>query len=239
MEVLITKDIDELSNRVADWITAYIEKTLRKQERFTLVLSGGNTPKRLYQLLATPEYSNRVDWTKIHFFWGDERYVPFSDDRNNAKMAFDTLLNHVPVNKENIHLIRTDIKPEDAAAEYEKVLQNYFPDKSHSFDLVLLGMGNNAHTLSLFPGYSVVMEKEKWVSTFFLREEQINRVTLTAPVINAAACILFLVSGADKAAALHQVLSQEYDPGLYPSQVIQPFSGELFWWIDEAAAVDL
>ena len=239
MEVLITKDIDELSNRVADWITAYIEKTLRKQERFTLVLSGGNTPKRLYQLLATPEYSNRVDWTKIHFFWGDERYVPFSDDRNNAKMAFDTLLNHVPVNKENIHLIRTDIKPEDAAAEYEKVLQNYFPDKSHSFDLVLLGMGNNAHTLSLFPGYSVVMEKEKWVSTFFLREEQINRVTLTAPVINAAACILFLVSGADKAAALHQVLSQEYDPGLYPSQVIQPFTGELFWWIDEGAAVDL
>ena len=239
MEVLITKDIDELSNRVADWITAYIEKTLRKQERFTLVLSGGNTPKRLYQLLATPEYSNRVDWTKIHFFWGDERYVPFSDDRNNAKMAFDTLLNHVPVNKENIHLIRTDIKPEDAAAEYEKVLQNYFPDKSHSFDLVLLGMGNNAHTLSLFPGYSVVMEKEKWVSTFFLREEQINRVTLTAPVINAAACILFLVSGADKAAALHQVLSQEYDPGLYPSQVIQPFTGELFWWVDEAAAVDL
>ena len=239
MEVLITKDIDELSNRVADWITAYIEKTLRKQERFTLVLSGGNTPKRLYQLLATPEYSNRVDWTKIHFFWGDERYVPFSDDRNNAKMAFDTLLNHVPVNKENIHLIRTDIKPEDAAAEYEKVLQNYFPDKSHSFDLVLLGMGNNAHTLSLFPGYSVVMEKEKWVSTFFLREEQINRVTLTAPVINAAACIIFLVSGADKAAALHQVLSQEYDPGLYPSQVIQPYTGELFWWIDEAAAVDL
>ena len=236
---MITKDIDELSNRVADWITAYIEKTLRKQERFTLVLSGGNTPKRLYQLLATPEYSNRVDWTKIHFFWGDERYVPFSDDRNNAKMAFDTLLNHVPVNKENIHLIRTDIKPEDAAAEYEKVLQNYFPDKSPSFDLVLLGMGNNAHTLSLFPGYSVVMEKEKWVSTFFLREEQINRVTLTAPVINAAACIIFLVSGADKAAALHQVLSQEYDPGLYPSQVIQPFTGELFWWIDEAAAVDL
>ena len=239
MEVLITKDIDELSNRVADWITAYIEKTLRKQERFTLVLSGGNTPKRLYQLLATPEYSNRVDWTKIHFFWGDERYVPFSDDRNNAKMAFDTLLNHVPVNKENIHLIRTDIGPEDAASEYEKVLQNYFPDKSHSFDLVLLGMGNNAHTLSLFPGYSVVMEKEKWVSTFFLREEQINRVTLTAPVINAAACIIFLVSGADKAAALHQVLSQEYDPGLYPSQVIQPFTGELFWWVDEAAAVDL
>ena len=154
-------------------------------------------------------------------------------------MAFDTLLNHVPVNKENIHMIRTDIGPEDAASEYEKVLQNYFPDKSHSFDLVLLGMGNNAHTLSLFPGYSVVMEKEKWVSTFFLREEQINRVTLTAPVINAAACILFLVSGADKAAALHQVLSQEYDPGLYPSQVIQPFTGELFWWIDEGAAVDL
>jgi 6-phosphogluconolactonase len=239
MEVLVAKDIDELSFNVADWITKYMEQTLRKQDRFTLVLSGGNTPKKLYQLLASAAFVKKIDWKKIHFFWGDERYVPFTDERNNARMAFDALLSHVPVNKKNIHMIRTDIEPEDAASEYEKLLHNYFPDRDHSFDLVLLGMGNNAHTLSLFPGYSVVMEKEKWVVSFDLREEHIYRVTMTAPVINAAARIIFLISGTDKATALQQVLSQEYDPELYPAQAIQPTTGELFWWVDEAAAVNL
>ena len=239
MEILIAKDLDELSFNAADWITKYMEETLKKQDRFTLALSGGNTPKKLYQLLASPAFINRIDWEKIHFFWGDERHVPFSDERNNAKMAFVALLSHIPVNKENIHIIRTDMEPEDAAAEYEKLLHNYFPDRDHSFDLVLLGMGNNAHTLSLFPGYSAVTEKEKWVVSFLLQEDQMYRVTLTAPVINTAARIIFLVSGADKAAALHQVLSLGYEPERYPAQVIQPYTGELFWWVDEAAAVNL
>jgi 6-phosphogluconolactonase len=239
MKVLIAKNLDELSFNAADWITKYIGKTLKKQDRFTFALSGGNTPKKLYQLLASPAFNKKIEWEKIHFFWGDERYVPFSDERNNAKMVFDALLFHVPVNRENIHIIRTDIEPEDAAAEYEKLLHDYFAGRDHSFDLVLLGMGNNAHTLSLFPGYSVVTEKEKWVVSFRLREEQITRVTLTAPVVNAAAHIIFLVSGADKAHALQQVFSAEYNPELYPAQVIQPYTGELYWWVDEAAAVDL
>jgi 6-phosphogluconolactonase len=239
MEVLIAKDLDELSLKVADWICKYIEKTLKKQERFTIVLSGGNTPEKLYQLLASPAYIDKIEWEKIHFFWGDERYVPFDDIRNNARMAFDVLLNHVPVKKENIHIISTDIKPEDAAIEYEKLLHLYFPDRNHSFDLVLLGMGDNAHTLSLFPGYSVVLEKEKWVVSFWLQEQQMHRITLTAPVINAATRIIFLVSGSGKAVALQQVLSREYHPEFYPSQVIQPYFGELFWWVDEAAAVNL
>lgn len=239
MELVITKDINELSYSVADWMTRYIETILRKKERFTLVLSGGNTPKKLYQLLSSPPFSNRVNWEKIHFFWGDERYVPFSDERNNASMAFDAMLDHVPVKKENIHRIRTDIKPEDAAAEYEKLLHDYFHDRNHSFDLVLLGMGDNAHTLSLFPGYRFVMEEKKWVVSFLLEEQQMQRITLTAPIINAADRIVFLVSGADKAAALHHVLSSEHDPELYPAQIIQPFTGQLSWWVDEAAAVNL
>jgi 6-phosphogluconolactonase len=239
MEIQIAKDLDELSFKVAGWICKYIEKALKKQDRFTIVLSGGNTPKKLYQLLASPAFINRIDWKKIHIFWGDERCVPFTDERNNAGMAFDSLLNHVPVKKENIHIIRTDINPEDAAAEYEKCLHDYFPDRNHTFDLVLLGMGDNAHTLSLFPGYIVVLEKEKWVVSFFLLEQKIQRITLTAPVINAAACIVFLISGADKAASLQQVLSHEYDPNLYPSQIIHPHSGKLYWWVDEAAAVNL
>ena len=154
-------------------------------------------------------------------------------------MTFDTLLDHVPVVEQNIHIMRTDIKPGDAAVEYEKKLHSYFPDKSKTFDLVMLGLGDNAHTLSLFPGYGIVNEKEKWVASFYLTEQEMYRITLTAPVVNAADLVVFLVSGADKAAALQHVLEGEHEPDLYPSQIIQPYSGQLYWWVDEAAARDL
>lgn len=239
MKLIIKKDSEELSKDFAIWLTDYIGEKLKQQPRFTLVLSGGSTPKKLYQLLASDEFKYKIDWSKLHFFWGDERYVPLTDKRNNAKMAFDNLLNHVPVIKENIHIIRTDIEPAASVIEYETILHQYFPDKNKTFDLVLLGMGDNAHTLSLFPGYDVVNEKEKWVSTFNLEAQMMVRITLTAPVVNAAACVVFLVSGGDKAAAVQYVLAGEHDPDLYPSQIIQPFTGELNWWIDEAAAVDL
>ena len=239
MNLIIKKDSNELSKDFAEWLINYINEKLNHQTRFTIVLSGGSTPKKLYRLLASDKFKNKVDWSKLHFFWGDERYVPFTDDRNNAKMAFDNLLNHVPVVKENIHIIRTDIEPETSAIEYEKILHRYFPDKNKTFDLVLLGIGDNAHTLSLFPGYEVVNEQEKWVSSFYLAEQKMFRITLTAPIVNAAGCVVFLVSGGDKAAALQHVLAGEHEPELYPSQVIQPYNGELYWWIDEAAAADL
>ena len=239
MELIITKDIDELSGQVATWVIAYIETTLKKQTRFTLVLSGGSTPKRLYQLLASDKYKNKIAWNKLHFFWGDERFVPFTDDRNNAKMAFENLLNHVPVLKNQIHLMRTDIEPETAAAEYEKLLHKYFPDGNHTFDLVLLGLGDNAHTLSLFPGYNIVNEKKNWVKSFYLKEQKMYRISLTAPVVNAAERVAFLVTGSDKAAALYHVLSDKHDPEFYPAQIIQPYDDKLYWWADEAAAADL
>jgi 6-phosphogluconolactonase len=239
MEVIITKNIDELSRQVAVWVCEYIEKKLKNQSRFTIVLSGGSTPKKLYQLLASEKFRKKIDWSKIHFFWGDERYVPFTDERNNAKMAFENLLNHVNVVRENIHVIRTDIEPEAAAVEYEKLLHDYFPGSNHTFDLVLLGLGDNAHTLSLFPGFDVMLEKEKWVTSFYLEEQKMYRITLTAPAVNAAGRIAFLVCGTDKSAALNYILSGEYNPALYPAQVIRPFNGELFWWVDEAAAAKL
>jgi 6-phosphogluconolactonase len=239
MNLIIKKDSDELSRDFAVWITGYIEKKLQQQSRFTIVLAGGSTPKKLYRLLAADKFKKKIDWSKLHFFWGDERYVPFADEKNNAKMAFDNLLSHVPVIKENIHIIRTDIEPERSAIEYEKLLHQYFPDKEKTFDLVLLGMGDNAHTLSLFPGYDVVNEKKKWVQSFYLEEQKMVRITLTAPVINGAECVIFLVSGSDKAAAVQHVLAGEHDPNLYPSQTIQPYTGELYWWIDEPAAADL
>lgn len=239
MNLIIKKNSDELSKDFAVWIADYIGKKLQQQPRFTIVLAGGNTPKKLYQLLSAEEFKNKIDWSKLHFFWGDERYVPFTDKKNNAKMAFDNLLNHVPAVKENIHIIRTDIEPKWSAIEYEKLLHEYFPDNDKTFDLVLLGMGDNAHTLSLFPGYEVVQEKERWVQSFYLEEQKMVRITLTAPVVNAAGCIVFLVSGSDKAAAVQHVLAGEHEPDLYPSQVIQPYKGELYWWIDESAAADL
>src|SRR4030095_9734130 len=167
MSVTITKNIDELSQHVAEWMVDYIHKTLLLQDRFTIALSGGSTPKKLNLLLASDPFKNKIDWQKLHVFWGDERYVPFTDDRNNAKMAFDTLLDHVPVPGSQIHIMRTDIDPEQSAKEYEAILREYFPeaasltlqvvsdDSTHhspltthhsslithySFDLVLLGL---------------------------------------------------------------------------------------------------
>ncbi len=239
MNLIIKKNGDELSQQLALWLTDHIEKKLQRQDRFTILLAGGNTPKKLYSLLAQEPLKSKIDWSRLHFFWGDERYVPFNDENNNAKMVFDNLLNHVPVVKKNVHIIRTDIDSEAAASAYEALLHKYFPDKNSTFDIVLLGIGDNAHTLSLFPGYDLVNEKEKWVSSFYLKEQKMIRITLTAPVVNAAACVIILAEGSNKAAAVYQVLEEEHNPEIYPAQIIQPYNDELYWWIDEGAAADL
>lgn len=240
MHKYLSKNSDELSEKVAEWLVEYVNEILKKQDRFTIALSGGSTPKKLYTLLASDRYKNKIDWSKLHFFWGDERFVPFEDERNNAKMAYDDLLAHVPVNKENIHVMKTDgLKPEESAADYEKLLHQYFDDKLNSFDLVLLGLGNDAHTLSLFPGYNHVRENNKWALSFFLKQQDMYRITLTAPVVNMASRVAFLISGGDKAASLYHVMAGEHDPDLYPAQIIQPFNSELYWFLDEAAAADL
>lgn len=239
MEPVVTKDATALAKSFAEWMIDFIQQTLQRQDRFTIALSGGNTPKKLYQLLATPEYSSRIEWSKLHFFWGDERNVPFEDERNNAKMAFDTLLNHVPVRKEQIHIMRTDIDPEASAEEYEKLLHQYFDNAPFSFDLVLLGLGDNAHTLSLFPGYDNIHEHRRWAMAFFLKEQDMYRITLTAPVVNAAARVAFLVAGADKANALSQVMYGDHDPDLYPAQLIQPYAEKPYWFVDQTATMEL
>lgn len=240
MQAVISKNSDELSEKFAEWLVDYIAEVLKNQDRFTIALSGGSTPKKLYKLLASDKYKSEIDWSKLHFFWGDERFVPFDDERNNAKMAYEELLDHVPVNKKHIHVMETvGPEPEESAIEYEKLLHDYFDNKASTFDLVILGLGNDAHTLSLFPGYEVVAETKKWVSALYLKEQQMYRITLTAAVVNKAARVAFLVSGGDKAAALYHVLASEHEPYLYPSQAIQPFNGELYWFYDEAASADL
>jgi len=244
MQLHILKDSTEFSATVADWMVEHINKTLQKQDRFTLVLSGGGTPKKLNELLASDAYKNKIDWSKIHCFWGDDRFVPFNDERNNAKMAFDTLLNHVPVVKEHIHVMQTEnITPEDSAKAYEAILKEYFPAVdgiSTTFDLVILGMGDDGHTLSLFPGKTeVIHEKKKLCTSLWLESQDMYRVTLTHPIVNQSALVAFLVTGSNKINALHEVLQGPYNPDLYPSQIIKPANGELHWFLDETAAVGI
>jgi 6-phosphogluconolactonase len=247
MELHIYKDAEELSNAAAGWIATTISTTLKTSDRFTIALSGGSTPERLHRLLAAAPYKDQVDWSRMHIFWGDERAVPFEDSRNNAKMAYDTLLNFVPVPDSQIHVMRTDITPEQSALEYEKILHQYFdavPGTKagllpNSFDLVLLGMGDDGHTLSLFPGTPVVHEEKAWATSFFLKAQDMYRITLTKTIVNRAARIAFLTTGPKKRHALKEVLKGDYNPDLYPSQEIRPLNGELHWFVDEAAAAGL
>jgi len=236
MELIIKKDLEQLSEKLAAWIVHYIQAKLSFQPYFSFVLSGGSTPVRLYQLLSSSPLKEKIEWERIHFFWGDERHVPLNDPKSNTGMAFKFLLDHIPFVKEQVHIINTKLDPMECAADYEKILRNFFPQGDKTFDLLLLGLGDNAHTLSLFPGYDVVMEKKHWVRSYYLAEQSMYRITMTAPVANRSAAIIFLVSGKDKAAAVKKVIEAEYNPGKYPAQVIRPVKGDLYWWLDEAAA---
>jgi 6-phosphogluconolactonase len=235
-QIHIAKDAAQVSEDLAAWISNYIEEVLTTKDRFTFVLSGGSTPKQLYTLLAASPYRESIRWEKVHFFWGDERAVPFEDSRNNAKMAYEELLDKVGAKAENIHVMRTDIPSGESALAYEKILKSYFDGEETTFDLVLLGMGDDGHTLSLFPGTPVIHEEQLWATSFFLPAQDMDRITLTAPVVNQAACVVFLAVGAGKAGTLKHVLEGAFEPDTYPSQVIKPVKGALHWFIDEAAA---
>jgi len=235
MELHLFNNADDLSAGAAQWIAGCIADTLKKQDRYTIVLSGGSTPKKLHTLLAAAPYKEQIDWSKLHVFWGDERAVPFDDVRNNARMAFDTLLDLVPIPRNQVHIMRTDLEPEAAAAEYERILRRYFENDGASFDLVLLGMGDDGHTLSLFPGTHAVHEENKWVMAYYLKAQAMFRITMTAPIVNRSRKIAFLVAGAGKANALKHVMEGDYRPDTYPSQVIDPIDGEVHWFLDKAA----
>lgn len=236
----IEKDSEALTHYLAEWLVGYIKDTIHLQNMCTIALSGGNTPKQLYTLLTTDTYRKKIEWQKLYFFFGDERYVPFTDERNNAKMAFDTLLNHVPVKKDKVYIMRTDIDAEQSAHEYQTILHTHFDNHPYTFDLVLLGLGDNAHTLSLFPGYSsIIFEKKHWVRSFYLEEQKTTRITLTAPIVNQARTVAFIVTGKEKSEALAQVTEGEKDFINYPAQIIQPENGQVFWFMDQAAAKGL
>ncbi|KYP16426.1 6-phosphogluconolactonase [Flavihumibacter sp. CACIAM 22H1] len=237
MDIQVFPDAETVAQKAAAFIVKKAQEVLKKQSRFTICLSGGSTPKRLHQLLAEAPLQQQVDWSKVHVFWGDERYVPLEDDRNNARMAYDTLLNKVPIPEEQIHIMRTDYdSPAEAASEYAKLLHQYFDHQPHSFDLLILGMGDDAHTLSLFPHTEVIQENRRWCISFFLEAQDMFRVTITRPVANQSACILFLTTGAGKAKALQNVWEGPQDFSEYPAQSVKSTTGDTIWMVDEAAA---
>lgn len=204
--------------------------------RFNVALSGGRTPNLLYDLLSNPENAARVDWKNIFFFWGDERYVAHDNMENNSFQAKQHLLDLVPVPPENIFRIPVSGDHEADAAAYEQTILSFFNNETPAFDLLFLGMGDEGHTASIFPGSPLLQEQTALVKDVYVDVKQMQRISFTPPLINAAHNILFMVTGAEKAAAFKEVIQGEYNPALYPAQIIQPVGGQLLWMVDEAIA---
>ena len=238
IEIFETPEV--LAHAAAQRLTALIEQTLASQARFALGLSGGSTPRRLFELLADEPFVTRIPWEQIHVFWGDERCVPPDHADSNFRMTRETLLDRVPLPATNVYRIPAEREPAQAATDYEDTLRAFFGTEGlPRFDLLLQGMGDDGHTASLFPGTAALDEESRWVVANYVEKLQTWRVTLTAPVINAAANVWFLVAGASKTGALHAVLEGPRQPNVLPSQLIQPVDGALTWLLDAAAAAEL
>jgi 6-phosphogluconolactonase len=237
--IRIFNDLEGISRAAAGIFLDAAEEAIDLHGQFSVALAGGNTPRRLYGILASSPYHHQIRWQAVHVFWGDERCVPADDPRSNFRMARETLLDFVPIPVQNIHPIQGDQPPKEAAINYESELRDYFFGQNSSFDLVLLGLGENAHTASLFPHTSVLTETKRWVSEVYIEELQMSRVTLTAPLINTADQVVFLVSGADKAVALQKVLEGAYQPQEYPAQLIHPNGAHPLCLVDNAASYKL
>jgi 6-phosphogluconolactonase len=244
-KITVYPDNESLVKRATDFIADQATQAIAERGRFTLALSGGNTPKPVYARLATPEYRDRIDWSKVLIFFGDERCVPPDDPQSNYLMVKTALLDHVPLPPENIFRIRGEDPPEKAAADYTDALQKTFGGDQmdgappEGFDLNLLGMGDNGHTASLFPGLAAVTETFRWVMALYVEVVGTWRITMTPVVINASRKVAFLVSGGGKADVLQRVLEGPYQPVVLPSQIIKPASGELHWLLDAPAAAKL
>lgn len=236
MRVNIFPDLESMSRAAAEFFIDIADKAVKAKRKFSVALSGGNTPRAMFEYLADIERQKRTPWEKIDIFWGDERCVPQSDPSNNAFNAFSLLLNKIPAASGNIHKIESDLPPDEAAKRYEDVLRNYFGNESPRFDLIFLGLGENGHTASLFPHTPVLKEIERWVSSVFLEERNMSRITLTPAVINQAENIVFLVAGTNKAWILRQVIEGEYEPYRFPAQLIRPVNGILYWFVDNEAS---
>jgi 6-phosphogluconolactonase len=238
--IVVLENTEAVARAVADRFVADAKNGIAKSGRFSVALAGGSTPKLTYQLLNTDQYRRQVSWSKTHVFFGDERMVPPDHPDSNYLTAQETLLAHAPIPANNVHPIRGVGEPSESAQLYERELKTFFQGQSWPrFDLVLLGIGEDGHTASLFPRADALNENFKWVVATWIEKLKTFRITLTAPAINHAVHIVFIVTGAKKAARLKQVLHGPPEPLLLPAQLIRPVEGLLEWVVDKAAASEL
>lgn len=235
---------EQLSRAAAEQFVRLARENIALGGKFTVALSGGSTPHRLYQLLAEPFYQREVDWNRVECFWGDERTVPPDHPDSNFNLVYHTLLEKLPCPEKRIHRFKVEIKDrQKAARDYQEEIARLFgvPEYGEppALDLILLGLGVDGHTASLFPYTEAVRETRRWVTCHYVPALKTDRFTLTAPILNRGKTVLFLVSGQDKANALQTVLNGPTDPEQFPAQLIHPIEGQLIWMVDEAAASQL
>ena len=237
MSLQVYEDPQQLAEAAAGDFAARAEAATSALGRFTVALAGGSTPKATYEELAR-NYSGELEWGGVHAFFGDERSVPPDHEDSNYKMAREALLDHVPIG--SVHRMQGELPPDDAAEAYEEELRGFFgPDELPKFDLILLGIGGDGHTASLFPETSALDVSGRWVVANPVLKLETTRLTLTVPIINAAKAVTFLVAGEGKAGALKQILEGDADPRAYPAMLVRPEDGDLTWMVDAAAASSL
>jgi 6-phosphogluconolactonase len=235
LSVRVYESPEELAEAAAREFVAKAGEAIEERGRSAVVLAGGSTPKATYGVLAR-DYAGRIDWSKVHVFFGDERTVPPDHEDSNYRMARESLLDHIRVG--SVHRIRCELPPDEAATAYEEELRDFFGEELPRFDLILLGIGADGHTASLFPETPALEVADRWVVSNPVPKLDTNRITLTVPVINAARSVDFLVAGEDKAEALKEILEGDADPRKYPARLIQPPGGP-DWMLDRAAAAAL
>ncbi|HEX6316539.1 MAG TPA: 6-phosphogluconolactonase [Gemmatimonadaceae bacterium] len=243
----VLPDAHRLADAVAHRFVSSANAAIEARGRFMVSLAGGSTPRSVYERLASEPWASSVDWSRVHILWGDERCVPPDHDASNYRLAREAFLDHVPVPQANVHRIRGEDDPAAAALAYERVLRAVLrtPDgpprmaPGFRLDLVLLGLGSDGHTASLFPGSASLEIQDRWVVADYVQAVSMWRVSLTAIVINAAAEVAFVVSGEAKAAIVRQVLDGPAQPRILPAQLIAPAGGRLLWIMDAPAAAAL
>jgi 6-phosphogluconolactonase len=240
-QVIIFDSPEEVSQAAAARFVELGQGVIAERGRFTVALAGGSTPKRIYELLGSESYREQLDWSKVHIFFGDERCVPPDDAGSNYRMANEALLSRVALPAENIHRMNGVGDAVANARLYEDEMRTFFNDAAWPrFDLILLGMGDDGHTASLFPGTEVLFEREAWVAGLWVEKLGAYRITLTPPAINHAAHIIFLVTGENKAGRLAEILGDKHDTAVQlPAQLIRPLDGSLRWFVDRAASARL
>ncbi len=237
--VYVYPDIDAMSRAAARALIDRAREAVEAEGRCAIALSGGNTPRALYRLLAT-ESARRMPWGQVDLFWGDERYVSADDPRSNFRMSKETLLDHIPIPPANIHpMLTAHPDPHDAARAYDTLLGQWFPGPWPRFDVILLGLAADGHIASLFPASPALQVMDRRVVAVQVPAEPPLRLTMTLPVINHAAAVYFLVAGKGKAGSVHRALIGPCDPATCPAAGVHPVAGDVIWWVDEGAATFL